>query len=152
MAALETALHYEQPDEIRGRRACAARGEGVEVYAVVDHGIGFAQRSIDSIPPIAREVALVHDLVRQPAADDRQLEIQAFRTQKVLPAGPLQTVQPIHAVQALNNADVVAFGIDQVIYFARGADHQDSLRARFARVVMGADAQGGKAADQLGLK
>ncbi len=152
MAALETAFHYQQTDEILGQLVFALRIESVQVDAVMDDTVGFTQGAVNCIPPVAREIALIDNLIRQPAPDERELQVHAFGSQIVFPAGGLLFVQPVHAVQTLNDTDVLAFGVEEFVKLAGCADDQHSLCAGGMRVVMGGDAQSGQAADQFCLK
>ena len=61
-------------------------------------------------------------------------------------AGIMSFMQPVHAIQALDNADVMPLGIQQIIKLVCAANHQYCPRAFNTRVMMSGDADGGKTA------
>ncbi len=89
---------------IGGRLAFPARVEHLQIDPVVDHPGGRRAGTVHGLPPVAGEVALVDDPIRQVTADERQQPVVYFRAQVMPQASPAFAVDPIHAVQTLHNA------------------------------------------------
>ena len=61
-------------------------------------------------------------------------------------------VQPVHAIQALDNSDTPSFGCQQPAKMFAGANHQDRLRVRPVSVMVGGNAQRAQTGHQFVLK
>ncbi len=86
VAAHQAAFHQQQAVTFGGRVARTVRGKGVQVHAVVDHAAGRWQRAAAALPPLAGELALVDDGVRQARADESQQQVAALGAQEMAQA------------------------------------------------------------------
>ncbi len=134
ISAAETALHHQQAAAVGGKRTRSVGPIFGQIHAVVDHRTRRRDLSIPVIPPAMREFALIQNMRGDPGTDQRQNKIAIFGAHEMTKAGIAFAMDPVEAIEALDDPQAAPTRPPQRKQVAGARDHQNGI-GRIMRVV-----------------